>query len=78
MERLATMAEAAPAINTVDLCPEMVQLKEASARTGLSYDYLRKLCLSKKIVHVRAGAKYYINFGRLVDYLNTSRGEDDC
>ena len=50
--------------------PEMVTLKEASARTHLSYDYLRILCLQKRIVFIRTGSKYLINFEALIDYLN--------
>ena len=57
--------------NVVDLVPEMVTIRSASARTGLSYDFLWKLCRQGKIVHIKAGNKYYINFGKLVDYLNT-------
>lgn len=53
-----------------DLIPEMVTLKEASSRTGLSYDCLRKLCLNNQIVYFRAGTKYFINFGRLCEFLN--------
>ena len=53
------------------LVPEMIPLKEASFRTGLSYDFLRKLCLTGKIVHIRAGSKYLVNFGKLCEYLNT-------
>ena len=56
--------------------PEMVKLAEASNRLHLSYDYLRKLCLTHKIVHVRAGSRYYVNFGKLVEWLNTTHGED--
>ena len=51
--------------------PEMIPLKEAAVRTGLSYDLLRKLCLTGKIVHLRAGAKYLVNFGKLCEWLNT-------
>lgn len=29
------------------LVPEMIPIKEAAARTGLSYDRIRKLCLTK-------------------------------
>lgn len=66
------------ASNIVDMIPEMVPIKEASSRTGLSYDFLRKSCLSGKIVHIRVGnGKFLINFGRLVEWLNSSRGEDD-
>lgn len=50
--------------------PTMVGIKEASSRTGVSYDYLRKLCLRKQIVHIRAGRRYLINLEKLVDYLN--------
>lgn len=58
-----------------DLVPEMVTIKEASSRTGLSYDCLRKMCLNGKIVHIRIGnGKFLINFGRLVEWLNTSYG----
>lgn len=50
--------------------PTMVTLAEASKQTGLSYDYLRKLCLTGQITHIRAGKKYLINLEKLVDYLN--------
>ena len=62
---------------TIELVPEMVTIKEASSRTGLSYDYLRKMCLRGKIVHIRVGnGKFLINFGRLIEWLNTSCGGD--
>lgn len=55
--------------------PEMITIKEAAQRTGLSYDFLRKLCLKGQIIHIRAGAKFLINFDKLVEWLNTSKGE---
>lgn len=51
--------------------PEMVSIKEAARRTGLSYYFLRNACLRGEIVHIRAGAKILINFNRLCEYLNT-------
>lgn len=65
-----------------DAVPEMISIKEASRRLkeisghgGLSYDCLRKWCLSGKIVHIRVGnGKFLINWERLVEYLNTSCG----
>lgn len=54
---------------------KMVTLKEASSRTGVSYDWLRKMCINGKIVHIRAGNKYLINWDKLVDYLNTGELE---
>lgn len=56
--------------NTVDLIPEMVTINECSKRTGVSYDWIRKLCLQGRIVYIRAGNKYLINFGKFVAYLN--------
>ena len=48
----------------------MMTLNQAAEATGLSYDHLRKLCLQKKIVFVRAGSKYLINADRLLEYLD--------
>lgn len=56
--------------------PEMVTIKQAAARTGLSYDYLRKLCLQRQIVFVKAGCKYLINMGKLVAFLNGEEVEN--
>ncbi len=57
--------------------PEMITIREASDRTGLSYDALRKMCLKRKIVHIRVGSgKFLINFGKLIEFLNTSNGGD--
>lgn len=50
--------------------PTMLTLREASEKTGLSYDCLRKLCLGNKIVYMRAGAKYLINLEKLVEFMN--------
>lgn len=58
----------------------MVTIRECSSRTGVSYDWIRKLCLQGRIVHIRAGNKYLINFGKFVDYLNNgdfTKGETD-
>ena len=55
---------------TVEMYPEMIGLKEAAARTGLSYGALRTLTLHGKIVHIRVGKKILVNFGKLCEYLN--------
>ena len=56
--------------------PEMISIRQAAARTGLSYDYIRKLCLQQKIVYVKAGTKYLVNFGKLIAFLNDGEGLD--
>ena len=59
-----------------DTIPEMVTIQEASKRTGLPYEFLRKSCIKGRIVHIRIGnGKYLINFGWLIEWLNTSCGE---
>ena len=50
--------------------PVMKTIKEMVELTGFSYMHLRNLCLGNKIVHVRAGKKYLINYDRFCDYLN--------
>lgn len=50
--------------------PTMVTIKAAAGQTGLSYEFIRKLCLQNKIVFVRAGTKYLINMEKLVEFLN--------
>ena len=54
--------------------PKMVTLAEASKKSGLSYDFLRKLCLQNKIVYVRAGVKFLVNWDKLIEFLN--QGEE--
>lgn len=53
--------------------PLMWTIKEASQNTGLSYDFIRKLCLQNRIVHVKAGRKYFVNSEKLVEYLNSGK-----
>lgn len=50
--------------------PTMVTIAGASEETGLSYHYLRKLCISNQIVCIKAGRKYLINLDKLIDFLN--------
>lgn len=54
--------------------PKMKTIKEMVELTGLSYTMLRNLCLENRIVHIRAGKKYLINYDRFVDYLNGVSG----
>ena len=53
---------------------EMLTLREASKRTGLSYDRLRKMCLADEIIYIRSGAKFLVNYTKLVEYLNNAHG----
>lgn len=50
--------------------PIMKPIKEMVELTGLSYTYLRNLCIRNEIVHIRTGKKYLINYDRFIDYLN--------
>lgn len=50
--------------------PVMLPLREASKKTGLSYDCLRKMCLRGEVPHFRSGNKFLINMTKLCDLLN--------
>ena len=54
----------------MSIAPTMLTIKEAAKQSGLAQHYLRQLCISGKIVFVRAGNKYLINYDMLIDYLN--------
>lgn len=63
--------------HTDNRVPLMLPIKEVASRTGLSYFFIRQLCLKGEIVHVRAGTKYLINFPKFIDYLNGEAGGAD-
>lgn len=51
--------------------PTMLPIKKAAEATGLSYSFIRLLCIQNKIVYVRSGTKYFINMEKFTEYLNT-------
>lgn len=53
-----------------EMIPEMITIKETASRTGLSYEFIRKLCINNEIIHVRTGKRYLVNFDRFIDFLN--------
>ena len=55
--------------------PQMWTIQRCSQETGLSYDAIRKLCLAKKIVHIKAGSKFLINYDKFIEFLNSSYGD---
>lgn len=58
----------------IDMIPEMASLKDASRRTGLSYNALRNMCNSDAVPHIRIGtgrnASIKINMTALGRILN--------
>lgn len=58
--------------------PEMVSLREAAARTGLSYYFLRNACHKGEIPFIWAGRSLKVNFSKLSEMLNSvQRGDED-
>lgn len=51
-------------------CPTMLPILKVSELTGVSYNCIRRLCLTKQITFVKTGTKYLINFEKFVSYLN--------
>lgn len=50
--------------------PTMITITKASEVTGLSYDSIRKLCLTNQIIYIKLGAKYLINMDKFIEFLN--------
>lgn len=48
----------------------MVTIKKASELTGVSYSYIRSLCLANQIVFIKNGSKYLINLEKFIAFLN--------
>lgn len=51
--------------------PRMKTIKEMVELTGLPYTFFRGLCVQNKIVYIKTGKKYLINYDRFIDYLNS-------
>lgn len=51
--------------------PVMKTIKQIMEETGFSYRYLAQLCHQDKIVYVRTGKKFLINYEKFIEYLNT-------
>ena len=56
--------------NSMPSAVHMLSIKELSSITGISEHQIRQLCKTNKIIHIRAGTKYLINYERFLDYLN--------
>ena len=50
--------------------PTMKTIKEVIQETGLSYRHIVYLCHNDKIVYIKAGKKFLINYEKFIDYLN--------
>ncbi len=55
--------------------PVMKTIKEIMEETGFSYRHLAQLCHQNKIVYIRTGKKFLINYEKFVEYLNTGDTE---
>jgi len=51
--------------------PTMKSIKEMVELTGLPYTFFRNLCVQNRIVYIKTGKKYLINYERFIDYLNS-------
>lgn len=51
--------------------PRMASIQTVADECGFPYKTLWKLCKGNKIVYIRAGNKYLINFDKFIEFLNT-------
>lgn len=56
--------------NIIEFIPCMLSIKEVALRTGISESFIRKLCINNKIVYIKSGKKYLINYNKFIDFLN--------
>ena len=77
VQQLSTLVEANNDHQSRRTGVEMVSIKEASQRSGISYDFIRKMCINKQISYVRAGSKYLVNWRLFQEYLNKGAAVDD-
>ena len=61
-------------VRTDHMVPTMVSIREASQRTGLTYILIKDLCDSGRIVYIRSGKKYLVNFDSLLRLLQQGEG----
>ena len=47
----------------------MLKIREAAAETGLSYHFIRSLCLSGALAHIKVGNRYFVNAASLEAFL---------
>ena len=71
LEQLTSQMNAA----SIDIVPRMLTIREASKEVGLSYNYIRSLCLSGRIVSIRAGNRIMVNREKLIAFLNSGKEE---
>lgn len=55
---------------TTNVIPKMLTINETAQESGLAYNFIRQLCLQKKIVYVKAGNRFLINYDKLIDFFN--------
>lgn len=58
--------------NIVEMMPEMVTMKEAAQRSGISYGRIRRMVLSGRVAYRKIGREYLINWNRFIDFMNGS------
>ena len=58
-----------------DEVPRMLTIREAAREVGLSYNYIRSLCQSGRIVSIRVGNRTLVNREKLIAFLNSGREE---
>ena len=61
----------------INICPRMMTIeqlidtvKQADENTAITRYFVRQLCKENKIVHIKAGQKYLINYDKFIDYLD--------
>lgn len=64
------------------ICPRMMTIDQVvdnimreDKNTAITRYFVRQLCLENKIVYIKAGQKYLINYDKFIDFLNSGAGQ---
>lgn len=70
-------------MDIINICPRMMtidqvisSIKHEDRDTAITRYFVRQLCIENKIVHIKAGQKYLINYDKFIDYLNNGAGQN--
>lgn len=71
VKRSITLNKRRKMIQELPDCPTLLSLNELAEKTGLPYQFLRRMIVvERKLPYIRVGNKYCVNYSVFLDKLN--------
>lgn len=71
VKRSITLNKRRKMIRELPDCPTLLSLNELAEKTGLPYQFLRRMIVvERKLPYIRVGNKYCVNYSVFLDKLN--------